>query len=254
MEVLSDFGLRENTAVLFVSDHGDMMGDHDLYHKTVEYEDSARVPFLVRLPGERTVLPRVDEVVELRDIMPTVLDIAGVPIPAGVDGVSVLPLMEGAQVPWRSEIHGEHVAELFGNESMHWVTDGRSKFIWFSGLGMEQFFDLDGDPTESRNVVNQPDWAEESPIGGTGSWRISMAERRGTSATADSSRAGRSRLSCHGSGLSWAELSGLRPQSSRVPSWTRTFLRVICLPRWGRRPAPKTPRGWVDRACRIPTA
>lgn len=161
MEVLSDFGLRENTAVLFVSDHGDMMGDHDRYHKTVGYEGSARVPFLVRLPGERTVLPRVDEVVELRDIMPTVLDIAGVPIPAGVDGVSVLPLMEGAQVPWRSEIHGEHVAELFGNESMHWVTDGRRKFIWFSGPGMEQFFDLDGDPTESRNVVNQPDWAEE---------------------------------------------------------------------------------------------
>lgn len=51
MEVLSDFGLRENTAVLFVSDHGDMMGDHHFYRKTVGYEGSARVPFLVRLPG-----------------------------------------------------------------------------------------------------------------------------------------------------------------------------------------------------------
>ena len=161
MEVLSDFGLRENTAVLFVSDHGDMMGDPHFYRKTVGYEGSARVPFLVRLPGGRAVRPRVDEVVELRDIMPTVLDFAGVPIPAGVDGVSVLPLMQDAEVTWRSEIHGEHVAEVLGNQSMHWVTDGRRKFIWFSGSGMEQFFDLDGDPTESRNLIHQPDRAEE---------------------------------------------------------------------------------------------
>ena len=77
------------------------------------------------------------------------------------DGVSVLPLMQDAEVTWRSEIHGEHVAEVLGNQSMHWVTDGRRKFIWFSGSGMEQFFALDGDPTESRNLIHQPDRAEK---------------------------------------------------------------------------------------------
>lgn len=163
VELLSDFDLLDNTAILFVSDHGEMMGDHHFYRKSVGYEGSARVPFIVRLPGGRAVRPRSDAVVELRDVMPTVLDIAGIPVPDGVDGASVLPLMaEAEDAPgWRTEIHGEHVYEVFGNESMQWVTDGHRKFIWFSGSGVEQFFDLDADPQELRNLVAEASRAEE---------------------------------------------------------------------------------------------
>ena len=62
---------------------------------------------------------------------------------------------------WRTEIHGEHVYEVFGNESMQWVTDGHRKFIWFSGSGVEQFFDLDADPAELHNLIADPDRAAE---------------------------------------------------------------------------------------------
>ncbi len=161
VEALSDFNLVDNTAFVFVSDHGDMMGDHNFYRKTVGYEGSAHVPFIVRLPGGRYVSPRVDQVVELRDIMPTILDIAGVEIPDTVDGASVLPLMRGEDVEWRSDIHGEHTYEMNGWESMHWVTDGHRKFCWWTGSGIQQFFDLDEDPQELVNLVDDEGRAEE---------------------------------------------------------------------------------------------
>lgn len=166
LEALSDFDLLDNTAILFVSDHGDMLGDHHFYRKTVGYEGSARIPFIVRLPGGRAVSSRVDQVVELRDVMPTVLEIAGVPVPDGVDGESVLPLMADEPVGWRTEIHGEHFHQSFGDESMQWVTDGHRKFIWFSGSGIEQFFDLDEDPQELHDLVADAARSEE-----VGDWR-----------------------------------------------------------------------------------
>lgn len=161
VEALSDFSLLDNTAFVFISDHGDMMGDHHFYRKTVGYEGSARVPFIVRLPGGRFVTPNVDQVVELRDVMPTILDIAGIDIPASVDGASVLPLMRGEDVEWRTEIHGEHTYEMDGQESMHWVTDGHRKFIWWSGSGIEQFFDLDADPQELTDLLGDTARSDE---------------------------------------------------------------------------------------------
>lgn len=161
MEALSDFDLLGDTAFVFVSDHGDMLGDHLFYRKTVPYEGSARIPFLVTLPGRRPRRSHVDEVVELRDVMPTVLDIAGVPVPEGVDGKSVLPLLDATDPEWREDIHGEHVHGVFVPQSIQFVTDGHRKFIWYSVLGNEQFFDLDEDPQELHNLVNDPDRADE---------------------------------------------------------------------------------------------
>lgn len=174
VEGLAEHGLARDTAILFVSDHGDMLGDHDHQRKSVGYEGSARVPFLVKLPGnfpQRRGEWR-DEVVELRDVMPTVLDIAGVEVPAGVDGRSVLPLVAGEQVEWRSHLHGEHTIGHYGcHESMHWVTDGHRKFCWFSGSGREQFFDLDADPHEVHNAVGDPERADEVAL-----WRQRLVE------------------------------------------------------------------------------
>ena len=148
MEALGDHGLLEDTAILFVSDHGDMMGDHHMWRKTVGYEGSAKVPLIVALPSSQ----------ELRDVMPTILDIAGVPIPDSVDGDSLLPLVRRQDAPWRSHIHGEHTLHRFGMwQANHWVTDGHAKYMWFSGDGMEQFFDLDADPHEERNLIDDPD-------------------------------------------------------------------------------------------------
>ncbi|MEF3305055.1 arylsulfatase [Paenibacillus sp. GYB003] len=155
LNALGEHGVLNDTVVLFTSDHGELMGDHHYFRKALPYEGSAKVPFLVYDPGNRLGLAkggRVESVVELRDIMPTLLDAAGVPIPDTVEGASLLPLCRGERTPWRGYIHGEH---SFGALSNHYATDGREKYIWFSQTGEEQFFDLVADPQELRNLANE---------------------------------------------------------------------------------------------------
>lgn len=162
LEALADFELTDDTAIIFVSDHGDMMGDHDFYRKSVPYEGSSNVPFIVT-PAARFATDAVrgqvrDDVVELRDVMPTVLEMAGVDVPDTVDGLSVVPLTAGARGAWRDEIHGEHTC--YG-QSLQWVTDGKRKYCWGSRDGDEQFFDLEADPKELHNLVAVPERAAE---------------------------------------------------------------------------------------------
>jgi arylsulfatase len=154
LETLAEYGLRQNTVVCFVSDHGEMLGDHHAFRKVLPYEGSARVPLLLSGPG----IPRrkvVSEgVVELRDILPTLLDAPDLPAPDGIDGRSALPLARGEAVGWRPFLHGEHTA--FG-QSVHWLTDGRWKYIWWSGTGREQLFDLTTDPQERHDLHASPE-------------------------------------------------------------------------------------------------
>jgi arylsulfatase len=151
--------LLEDTVIIFTSDHGDMMGDHDMYRKSVGFEGSANVPLIVR-PAPRFAgdAPRgqvITEVTELRDIMPTVLEFAGVDVPDSVDGTSLVPFATGRSAPetWRSEIHGEHTHFA---QSLQWVTDGKRKYLWASQKGIEQFFDLESDPQELHNLIDDP--------------------------------------------------------------------------------------------------
>lgn len=155
VESLADFGLDENTVIAFTSDHGEMMGDHQMFRKAVPYEGSARVPLIIHDPRSPAASngSTVDDVVELRDLMPTLLDLAGVEIPATVDGLSLAGHLAGGPVPTRTHLHGEHT--YFG-QSIQWITDGRFKYIWASGSGAEQLFDLDADPGEFHNLIGEP--------------------------------------------------------------------------------------------------
>ncbi|GAA0591530.1 arylsulfatase [Virgibacillus siamensis] len=160
LDKLQEFGLLHNTVILFASDHGELLGDHHLFAKALPYEGSAKVPFIVSDPGNHLNLKKgtgVSEAVALRDIMPTLLDTAGVQPPASVEGKSVLPLAQGKAVPWRSYIHGEHA---YGSDSYHYITNGKEKYIWFSQTGKEQFFDLMKDPKELNSQENNPEYSE----------------------------------------------------------------------------------------------
>lgn len=148
---LLELGLAENTWLCFTSDHGELLGDHHLFRKGPPYEGSTRIPLILSGPdGSHPAGERRDEVVELRDVMPTLLDCAGLPVPESVDGRSVLPLACGERVDWRPWLHGEHV--VF-DQSVQWLTDGRQKYIWFSADGREQLFDLVADPHETRDLA-----------------------------------------------------------------------------------------------------
>ncbi|SDX97865.1 arylsulfatase [Paenibacillus sp. CF384] len=173
VNALYEYGVSQNTIILFASDHGELLGDHHYFRKSLPYEGSAKVPFILSDPGGKLNLQRggsQSEVVELRDIMPTLLDIAGAPIPSTVEGSSVLPLCRGEEeAEWRPYLHGEH---SYGSLSNHFVTDGREKYLWFSQSGEEQLFDLVSDPQELVNLaaVNSAYWQDRLEV-----WRQRLA-------------------------------------------------------------------------------
>lgn len=180
LEILAEFGVADDTYILFTSDHGDMLGDHDMWRKGYPYEGSARVPMI--LAGPTIAAGQCEEsIVELRDVMPTLLGCAGVDAPEGLDGRDLRDLVElrdhgtwtaapapatrgasdatrGAELePDEAHLHGEHV--LLG-QSMQWIRAGRWKYVWLSESGREQLFDLVDDPQELRNRAGDPSAAD----------------------------------------------------------------------------------------------
>lgn len=169
----------DNTIIVFSSDHGEMLGDHYHWRKTTAYEGSARIPLVVRYPTAWN-MPRGQvrtEPVELRDVMPTFLDAAGVAIPASVDGASVLPLLNSASSSWRDFIQGEYTKGYVPGTGMQYVTDGLEKYIWFHHTDEELFFDLRTDPNECRDLSKESDMQARVTL-----WRQRLAtinENRG---------------------------------------------------------------------------
>ncbi|MCR2820591.1 arylsulfatase [Lederbergia panacisoli] len=154
IQSLIEYQLYHNTVILFVSDHGELLGDHNFLAKSLAYEGSAKVPFILSDPGNLLGIKKgttCDKVVELRDIMPTLLNAADSEIPETVEGKSVIPLAKGQDAGWREYIHGEHT---YGDLSHHFIVNGKEKYIWYSQTGEEQFFDLEEDPQELNNVIH----------------------------------------------------------------------------------------------------
>ena len=144
-----------NTLIVFTCDHGDMLGDHHLWRKTYAYEGSARIAMIIR-PPLTWDCPRGqvrDEVVELRDVMPTFLEAAGVAIPETVDGMSMLGMARGEMARWREYLLGEHDWCYSHEQANYYLTDGRWKYIWFPYLGTEQLFDRGTDPAEEHDLA-----------------------------------------------------------------------------------------------------
>ena len=159
---------RTDTIICLTSDHGEMLGDHYLWRKQVGYEGSARVPFLLSAPKELGVEPGtvVDAAVTLADVMPTLLDMAGVEVPSSVDGQSLWPVMRGEAAPDREFVHMEHTGQTQA------LTDGHEKYLWEPATGRELLFDLDRDPNELHNIAGEPD--AEARVA---QWRSRLIER-----------------------------------------------------------------------------
>ena len=153
LQALFDHDAQENTVIIFTSDHGDLLGDHNLYRKSLPYRGSASIPLIISDRGDITGMKKnasIIQVVELRDIMPTILDIADAAVPDAVEGKSMLPLLKGEQCAWREYIHGEHA---LGNMSNHYIACEKDKYIWFPVTGLEQYFNLEKDPDELKNLI-----------------------------------------------------------------------------------------------------
>lgn len=158
---------RHDTIIVLTADHGEMLGDHYRHRKSLAYEGSARVPFLISAPARYGIDKGriVDALATHADIMPTLLDLAELPIPDSIDGLSLCPYLRG-ETPerWREELHIEH------SPYHQCLTDGCWKYIWWPGDGREHLFDLVTDPNELHDL------ADEQPER-TASWRVRLIER-----------------------------------------------------------------------------
>jgi arylsulfatase len=161
----------DNTLIVFASDHGEMLGDHHLWRKFNAFEGSASIPLIIRPPRSMNGAlrnTRDDRITCLEDLMPTLLDLAGVEIPSAVEGRSLAPALRGEQGDWRTHVHGEH--ERAGG-GWQFVTDGHEKFVWQTRTDQEWFFDLRTDPQELHNAVNDPQFRERANL-----WRQRLVD------------------------------------------------------------------------------
>jgi arylsulfatase A-like enzyme len=151
--------LSKNTIVVYTSDQGFFLGDHGMYDKRFMYEESLRMPFLVRWPAAIKAGTRADAIGLNVDFAPTFLEAAGLPVPADMQGRSLLPVLRG-RTPrdWRTSMYyryyhdpGDH------NTRGHYGVRTRThKLIYFWTKDQWELFDLVNDPQEMHNIYGQP--------------------------------------------------------------------------------------------------
>ncbi|MEX2561408.1 MAG: sulfatase, partial [Pirellulales bacterium] len=161
LDVLDELRLADQTVVVYTSDHGFFLGEHGLSGKWLMHEESIRVPLIVRdpaLPAERRGKTS-DELVLNLDLAPTIVDLAGLPLPAGTDGASLRPLLAGEQADWRQDFFYEHhfhyggrIPRTEGVRTKDW------KYITYFDVepAHEELYDLAHDPIEERNLAGDP--------------------------------------------------------------------------------------------------
>ena len=155
LSVVDTSPLRENTVVIYISDHGEMAGQHGIWQKQCFYESSVRVPLIVRGP-QLDEGARVSANVSLVDIMPTLMDLAQTPVPDGLRGRSLLPALRGHTLPEEVVVAEYHAQGMLSAGYM--AKKGNLKYNHYVGLP-PQLFDLASDPHEFVNLAGHPGWA-----------------------------------------------------------------------------------------------
>jgi len=160
VDALGQAGLRDDTIVVYTSDHGDMAGELGLWWKSSCYEGSARVPLLVSWPRCFPAGRRIADPVSLIDLAPTIVDLAGASALPSISGRVVTSLLRGEPLPDQTapEIYVENVPGWAPTARM--VRRGRHKLIRHVGFEMPQLFDLEADPGETTDLAGDPGQAD----------------------------------------------------------------------------------------------
>jgi arylsulfatase A-like enzyme len=162
LDWLDKNGLAENTIVIYTSDQGFFLGEHNMYDKRFMYEESLRMPFLIRWPGKIKPGSVSKRMILNIDFAPTLLEAAGVKVPSDMQGRSFLPLLEGKTPPrWRTAMYYRYYHPGHHNVAAHYgIRTERYKLIYFNKLDQWELYDLRKDPLEIRNVYNDPAYAK----------------------------------------------------------------------------------------------
>jgi arylsulfatase A-like enzyme len=159
LKELDDLGLAANTVVVFAGDNGYYLGEHGLGDKRSAYDESLRIPLLLRYPKLVPTGRIVDEMVLNTDLASTILDLAGVPRPATLQGRSWRPLLEGRPGDWRQAYFYAYFFErgFDGIPTVTAVRTEKAKLIRYPGHDeWTEVFDLTADPYETRNLATDP--------------------------------------------------------------------------------------------------
>ncbi|HET7705407.1 MAG TPA: sulfatase [Thermoanaerobaculia bacterium] len=184
LDFLDTHNLAENTIVVYTSDNGFFLGEHGLYDKRLMYEPSIRVPMAIRYPAriKPGSVDRTHMVLNV-DAAPTLLQLAGIPVPLGLHGRSMLPLLLGAEVPWRDAFLYEYYEYPAGHcaRKNRGIRTDRWKLIHFFEQPQEwELYDLQADPGETKNLAGS-----RSHTGVMASLKLRMAELRKSLGDAD---------------------------------------------------------------------
>lgn len=163
LTTLEEIGELENTVIIYSSDNGYFMGDHTFWDKRLAYESSMRVPMLIRYPKLIKQETKVPEQCLNIDLAPTILEMAGAPIPNYMQGESMLNLLKGEKVDdWRKAILFEYYVDdefpFAGPNQVAVRTDQYKLVDAFLKKDIDELYDLKADPGEMNNLINDPNY------------------------------------------------------------------------------------------------
>jgi len=184
MDALKESGLEENTIVLFVSDHGFLMGEHNYWGKTNLYEKGLQVPLIVSWKNNIKTGQQTNALVEAVDIFPSLADLAGLEAPSYLEGNSFKPVIEEPSIPWKKGAISQQPRGLIADgEGISMRTDRYRYTEWINTFTGEvvarELFDSETDPTESVNLASKPENAEllrELSTQLNGGWKALLPE------------------------------------------------------------------------------
>ncbi|MCL2641720.1 MAG: sulfatase-like hydrolase/transferase, partial [Phycisphaerales bacterium] len=158
VRALKDRGIWDNTLLIFTMDHGENLGAHCLSGKQVMYEESARVPMLVKPPGGKKIGEKRKQIANHVDIAATICEYASVDAPAGQQGRSLKAAVEDANVEWEDATFGDYHGEQGRSYPSRCIFTSQYKYIYHF-CGPDELYDIVADPMETKSLANDAPFA-----------------------------------------------------------------------------------------------
>jgi choline-sulfatase len=161
LHALDEAGLRQNTLIVYASDHGEQIGERGLFWKHSFYDDSAKVPVILSWPGVLPEGERRSQIVNLTDLTCTMLDATGAPPLPDAQATSFLEAAKNGSTPWLDETFSEYCTDAVppwtGGMAVQqrMIRTGRWKLVYYHGY-LPQLFDLEADPQERHDLAGDP--------------------------------------------------------------------------------------------------
>ena len=154
LDGLNESQYADNTIVILWGDHGWHLGEKQKYGKTQLWQESCRVPLMVKVPGITKKNKRCNGLVNLIDMYPTLVELCGLPENSENDGRSFAPLLHNPAMEWNTPLLTDY------NYQGHRIYDGRYSYITFASKGIEELYDHQEDPMEWNNLVHHPEYQQ----------------------------------------------------------------------------------------------